>query len=130
MRKKKILLIEDEPNVLYMMKEMLEFLGCDVRPASLAQEALMFAEREEFDFYFVDIVMPDMDGLEAVERMLLVDIPEKVVVISANLNTANVDKARRLGIEKFVAKPVKMYDLKRIFKEKERENDLRKMQEE
>ena len=125
MTKKKILLIEDEPNVLYMMKEMLEFLGCDVKPAALAQEAVMFAEQEKFDYYFVDIVMPDMDGLEAVERMLLVDIPEKVVVISANLNTANVEKARRLGIEKFVAKPVKMYDLKRIFKEKQDEDEMK-----
>ena len=125
MTKKKILLIEDEPNVLYMMKEMLEFLGCDVQPAALAQEAVMHAEKQKYDYYFGDIVVPDMDGLEAVERMLLMDIPEKVVVISANLNTANVEKARRLGIEKFVAKPVKMYDLKRIFKEKQDEDDVK-----
>ena len=130
MCKKKILLIEDEPNVQYMMKEMLEFLGCDVTPASLAQEAVAYAEKQRFDFYFVDIVMPDMDGLEAVERMLLVDIPEKVVIISANLNTVNVQKARQLGIEKFVAKPVKMYDLKRIFKEKQEENDIKRAEEE
>ncbi|MCK5706741.1 MAG: response regulator [Candidatus Aureabacteria bacterium] len=121
MEKIKILLIEDEPNVQFMMKEMLEFLGCDVTPASLASEAVRYSEKNTYDYYFVDIVMPDMDGLEAVERMLLMDIPEKVVVISANLNTVNVEKARRLGIEKFVAKPVKMYDLKRIFKEKDDE---------
>jgi len=123
-KKKKILLIEDEPNVLFMMKEMLEYLGCEVKTASLAQEALAIAEKENFDYYFVDIVMPDMDGLEAIERMLLVDIPKKVVIISANLNTANVEKARRLGIERFVAKPIKMYDLKRILKEKEDEENL------
>ena len=124
MKKKKILLIEEEANVLFMMKEMLEYLGCEVKTASLSQEALAIAEKEKFDYYFVDIVMPDIDGLETIERMLITDIPKKVVIISANLNTANVEKARRLGVERFVAKPIKMYDLKRILKEKEEEEDL------
>jgi CheY-like chemotaxis protein len=125
MTKGKILLIEDEPSVQFMMKEMLEFLGFEVKAASLAMEAINLAAKERFDYYLVDIVMPDLDGIEAVERMTLVDIPQKVVIISANLNGVYVQKARNLGIEKFVAKPVKMYDLKRVFKEKDEENDLR-----
>ncbi|MBN1522684.1 MAG: response regulator [Candidatus Aureabacteria bacterium] len=123
-KKRKVLLVEDDYSVQRMMKEMLEVLGCDVTIATLGEQAVQIARKDSFDYYLVDILMPDIDGLEAVEKMLISGVSQKVVVTSADLSPENLEKARILGIQKFLSKPIQMYDLERLFKELEQERDI------
>ncbi|MFQ6099142.1 MAG: response regulator [Armatimonadota bacterium] len=78
-----ILVVEDERNLRRLYKEELEALGYNVLCAAGGKEAVRKVAEEPIDLVVLDIAMPDMDGLEAMQKML--DKNRKLPVI---LNTA------------------------------------------
>ncbi len=69
MDKKKILLVDDEPAFLELLKLRLEINGYDVTTALSGQEALEKMSSRKFDAALLDIIMPDPDGLEVLRRI-------------------------------------------------------------
>jgi PAS domain S-box-containing protein len=69
-----ILLVEDEPAILLMTKELLELLGYTVRAAATPQEALRLAttSESEIQLLLTDIVMPEMNGRELAQKLLAI----------------------------------------------------------
>lgn len=109
-RKKRILLVEDDPLVGESIKTLLEKEGYDVRLVTLGVAALDPAFSEVLDLVISDVRMPGMNGLEAIRAIREVrkqfdkpPIPE--IVLTAYDDKAMSDEARRLGIRDFILKP-------------------------
>lgn len=105
----RLLVVEDNPVNQQVAVAMLERLGCRVRVAASGGEALSQVARERFDLIFMDVQMPDQDGL-AVTRALrarggwLAEVP----VVAMTAGDGNGDRARCLaaGMNDYLAKPL------------------------
>ena len=109
-----VLLIEDEEFSIFMMEEMLELIGCKVDSANTVQKAVICSKKISYDYYLVDLIMNGESGLDALKEMNISEISKKVIILSANINSLNLDQARKMGVTKFLSKPLKIDDLKRM----------------
>lgn len=114
MDKLSVLLIEDEEFSIFMMEEMLELIGCKVDSANTVQKAVDFSQKHSYDYYLVDLIMNGESGLDALKGMNIPEISKRVIILSANINSLNLDHARSIGVTKFLPKPIKIDDLKKV----------------
>jgi two-component system response regulator VicR len=112
--KRRILCIEDEPEMIDLIRLILERKGFEVLGAIGGQEGLDAVRRERPDLVLLDLMMPDVDGWEVYRQMkadkALQDIP--VVVVTAKAQS--IDKVLGLHIAKvddYVTKPFGPNDL-------------------
>ena len=100
----RILVVDDESSIRRTLKDILEFEKHQVEIASNGQEALDFINDEDFDVVLLDIKMPEMDGMEVLERITkMKDIP--VVMISGHGTIETAVEAIRKGAYDFIVKP-------------------------
>ena len=109
-----VLLIEDEEFSIFMMEEMLGLIGCRVDSANSVQKAVDYSKKNLYDYYLVDLIMNDESGLDALKEMNIPEVSKRVIILSANINSLNLDHARRMGVTKFLPKPIKIDDLKKM----------------
>ncbi|MHB0867426.1 MAG: response regulator [Thermoleophilia bacterium] len=104
----KILVVEDNPMNLLLVKDLLEVAGFMVIPARSGQEALRVARQEHPDLILMDIQLPLMDGLEAT-RLLQQDEDTrdiKIVALTAHAMRGDEERARLAGCCGYIAKPI------------------------
>ncbi|HSR41869.1 MAG TPA: response regulator, partial [Longimicrobiales bacterium] len=108
-----VLVIDDEADSRVLMTHYLQDFGCDVLTASSAPEGIRLAREKRPDLITLDLMMPEMDGWEALRKMK--DDPElreiPVVVVSI---VASEDRGSLLGAVDLVTKPVEREDLLRV----------------
>lgn len=112
-----ILLIDDEPSVIFALRLLLEALGFKVQEFCKAEEALTSIKHGAFyDLCICDLKMPKMNGLQVLEasRALAPNLP--FILMSAHASTEEVDKALSLGAFGFLAKPFTPEQLMEIVK--------------
>ncbi len=109
MAKKKILVIDDMPNVVTMVKARLEASGYEVITALDGQQGLTYANAEKPDLIILDIVMPAGGGYSVYTRLRMSPKTRFVPVIflTAKDKPEDVARAYKLGAEYFVRKPYK-----------------------
>lgn len=104
----KILVVEDHPLNLQLVRDLLENAGFDVLHASTGEEALLAARSERPDLILMDVRLPDMDGLEVTR--LLKEAPETrdlpIVVLTAFAMRADAESAYGHGCDGFMTKPI------------------------
>jgi two-component system, OmpR family, alkaline phosphatase synthesis response regulator PhoP len=109
MAKKKILVIDDMPNVVTMVKARLEASGYEVITALDGQQGLAYAYAEKPDLIILDIVMPAGGGYSVYTRLKM--SPETrsipVIFLTAKDRPEDVARAYKLGAQYFVKKPYK-----------------------
>ncbi len=109
----RILLVDDEEQIVAMERQMLEHLGYQVTASTDSQEALsLFAQHpDNFDLVITDMTMPHMTGDRLAQK--LIDIkPGLPVILCTGFNESiTEEKALSMGIQKFVMKPVVKNDL-------------------
>lgn len=109
----RVLLVEDDAELLAVTSELLSANGCDPIATQSPLEALrLFAElKDELDILITDITMPEMSGIELIEKIRLIstDIP---VVITTGYNDNVEAKVRRLPNIRLLVKPISMQTLK------------------
>lgn len=113
MGKKKILAVDDEPNILMSIEFILEMEGYEVHTARDGEEALEVAERARPDLILLDINMPRKDGYE-VCRMLREKpymAETKIVMLTAKGQTLEKKKGLEVGADEYVTKPFNAEDL-------------------
>jgi signal transduction histidine kinase/FixJ family two-component response regulator len=116
----RFLLVDDNPVNLVVAKLLLlkSWPNAQVASAGSAQEALSMLESEVFDVVLMDMVMPDMDGLEATRRLRQHPNPavSQVVVIGLTANSSSRDRERCLqaGMEEMLAKPMDTQHVKDV----------------
>ena len=107
----KVLLVDDEEDFLEVLSERMKSRGIEVSTANSATEAIRIAEKESFDAIIVDLMMPEMDGLEAL-KLIKEKKPESQVILLTG--HATVDKgieAMKLGAMDFLEKPADLSQL-------------------
>lgn len=106
----KILVIDDERSIRSTLREILEYEGYEMDEAPDGPTALELAAKEKYDVILCDIKMPQMDGIEVLDKLLLMnDTP--VVMISGHGNIETAVDALKKGAYDFIAKPL---DLNRL----------------
>ena len=65
----RLLVVEDEPNILELLSASLRYAGFDVITAAAGTEAVQAAQRHRPDLIVLDVMLPDMDGFDVVRRL-------------------------------------------------------------
>ena len=103
----RILIVDDEPDFVSTIRCRLEWNKYEVSTASNGKEGLEKAMAEKPDLILLDTSMPVMNGHEMLERLRqntdLQQIP--VIMVTALCDVQDIEKASRLGISDYVAKP-------------------------
>lgn len=103
----KILIVDDEPNMLHMLSSILKQDGFEPQCAGSAQEALELAESGRFDFVLSDVRMPGMDGIQLLEHLRGRGIDSIVILMSAYGSIELALEAMRKGAYDYISKPFK-----------------------
>ncbi|MCR5654681.1 MAG: response regulator [Lachnospiraceae bacterium] len=114
------LVVDDEPMNLLVAKGIFETYGMVVSTVNSGQEALEVCQTEDFDIIFMDHMMPEMDGVEAMKRLRTQAAKEKkelcIVALTANAISSAKEMFLSEGFDGFVAKPVEIIELERVLK--------------
>ena len=108
-----ILYAEDNPVNQKLIQMMLANLGFEIDIAENGREAMEMAARKYYNIIFMDIQMPEMDGIEATRRIVDNSGP-RPIIIAVTANLAEVDKPKCLeaGMNDFLHKPVQQEEFK------------------
>ena len=104
--KARILVVDDEAEIRRSVRMILEYDGYDVLEASSGPEGVALAEKESPDLVFLDVKMPGMDGLEALQRIRAVNDTLPVVIISGHGTVSTAVEATKAGAFDFIEKPL------------------------
>ncbi len=107
---KKILVVDDEPNVRLMLKEYLVEHRFIVETASNGREALFIAEQFNPDLILLDVMMPELDGLEFM-RIHRKQRETPIILLTARLEETDKVVGLELGADDYVTKPFGMREL-------------------
>ncbi len=109
----RILLVEDEPVIRELVKNMLSDGDVIVETATNGLEGLKLARSSDFDLILLDVVLPQMDGI-TVCRMLKADAATSSVplhMLTAKARKSDVDAATRAGANGYIYKPFRGAEL-------------------
>ena len=107
----KILIIDDERSIRNSLKEILADEGYDVDVAENGVQGCEMADKERYNVIFCDIKMPEMDGLEVLDKLNAMGIDTAVVMISGHGDISTAVECIKKGAFDFIQKPL---DLNRI----------------
>jgi len=107
----KVLIVDDEPDVLLLLRVNLEAAGYDTVLAADGETALNRIEDAEPDLVLLDIMMPVMDGWGVLRALSERENGPRVVVVSANSSDRDIIRALTSGALDYVTKPFDPDDL-------------------
>ncbi|MEX2659349.1 MAG: response regulator [Acidimicrobiales bacterium] len=100
-----ILLVDDEPDILLLIRINLEGRGHRVTVASHGEMALQMIAADPPELVVLDVMMPVMDGWGVLESLMREGVEIPVVVVSAMQDPSNTRKALELGADQHIGKP-------------------------
>jgi DNA-binding response OmpR family regulator len=110
---KRVLVVDDEPNIVMSLRFLMEREGFQVEVASTGQAAVAALDRAPADLVLLDIMMPELDGFEVCQRIR--DNPAwratKIVMLTAKGRDVERDRGLALGADEYVTKPFSTRDL-------------------
>ena len=107
----KILLAEDNLINQEFAKAILEKMGYKIDVVSNGREAVTASKKQDYDIIFMDVQMPEMDGLEATKEIiqqLPLEKRPKILAMTANAMQDDKDKCLQAGMNDYISKPVKI----------------------
>jgi DNA-binding response OmpR family regulator len=117
--KKRVLIVDDEPNVRLVLATALNSVGYDVVEAEDGEQALerLTSLQTGFDLALLDLQMPRMDGIELLSRLRDAGSAVPVVILTAHGSIPEAVTAMKLGAIDFLTKPITPEALRRIVAE-------------
>lgn len=118
----KILLVEDNPLNQKIVSFNLKKEGHEISIASSGIEALEIFQKQKFDFILMDIMMPEMDGLETTAKIRKLEkinnlVQTPIIALTANTLDNDRNKCLSYGMNEYLSKPFKLnklYDILEI----------------
>jgi CheY-like chemotaxis protein len=101
----KILIVDDEPEVRQVLQEFLSGRGYDVLVAESGSAALDVLGVDQPDLVLLDVTMPGMDGVETLRRIVALQPPVPVIMVTANADIATTSKLLAMGAVDYIPKP-------------------------
>jgi two-component system response regulator PilR (NtrC family) len=112
----RVLLVDDEPDILELLELALLRMGLEVGRAGNVREARQQLDAAHYDLCLTDMRMPDGDGLEVVQYIAERNLDVPVAVITAHGNTENAVAALKAGAFDYLSKPVALDQLRALVK--------------
>lgn len=110
--KESILIVDDEPSIRKYLQTLLEVDGFEVSAVTNGKEAIEFVSTgEKPDFIVLDVLMPEMDGLETLRALMQVDRTLNIIMLSCSNEVGTVVEAIRLGAHDYLTKPFEKPEL-------------------
>lgn len=107
----KVMVIDDDPSICKTVGLLLEDHGYSPRTFTDPDEAVKVAEKESFQIALVDLRMPQLDGVEAVEKLKEIDPRMSCIVMTAYPDLDSATETMRRGTCDYIAKPFKQDEL-------------------
>src|ERR1700683_3886863 len=124
--KENILVVDDEPSIRKYLQTLLEVDGYNVGAVSSGKEALeRIGTGERPDYIVLDVLMPEMDGLETLRRLMQVDRSLNVIMLSCSNEVTTVVEAIRIGELDYLTKPFEKPELDAAFLKCRQKKELR-----
>lgn len=109
----KILIVDDEPNILMSLEFLMKKKGYDVFIARDGAEALEIVDSERPDIIILDIMMPNVDGYEVCQSVRSDKSMDssKIIFLSAKSKEEDIKKGMDMGADLYITKPFSTRDL-------------------
>lgn len=109
---KKILIVDDEEEILAFMSRFLKRLDIDAVVAVSGEEALEKYKQEPFDCVFLDVHLTGISGVEVLRKIKEKNPNEKVIIITGSISSDNREKLLAMGALDYLQKPIDLADFK------------------
>jgi DNA-binding response OmpR family regulator len=107
--KKRILLVDDDAEIIESLRYALTARGYDILVARDGNQGLATAEREDPDLVILDMMMPKRSGFLVLEKLRRTrPVPMRVIMITANEGSRHKAYAEMLGVDDYIRKPFAM----------------------
>ncbi len=113
---KKICIVDDSKFQRNSLKRLLIELGYEPIVHQKAVDVLEYFKNDEADCLITDLLMPEMDGMELIEKAKAQGVSAPIVVLSANIQTTVKAKCEELGAAHFLNKPTDKEQLAEVLK--------------
>jgi len=124
--KEKILVVDDEPSIRKYLQTLLEVDGFAVEAVPSGKDALQkIGAGERPDFVILDVLMPEIDGLETLRQLMQLDRTLNVIMLSCSNEVTTVVEAIRLGALDYLTKPFEKPELDAAFLKVRQKQQLR-----
>ncbi|MCE5303462.1 MAG: response regulator transcription factor [Planctomycetaceae bacterium] len=105
-QRKRILLVDDDREIVESMRIALEAQGYDVLVARDGNQGLAMAERADPDLVILDMMMPKRSGFLVLEKLRRTRaVPMRIIMVTANEGARHEDYAKKLGVDDYIHKP-------------------------
>src|SRR4051812_18394575 len=101
----RVLLVDDEPDQVALLRAMLTPLGMDVTTADSAEQALATYRRHPVDVVVTDLHLPGASGIDLIRDLRQSETPPAVVLITGESSVASAVEALKLGASDYLQKP-------------------------
>ncbi len=107
----RVLVVDDEENISYLVGSALRMAGHDVQTAATGTEAVELAEATHPDVIVLDVMLPDIDGFEVLRKLRGRGIPAPVLFLTARSDTADRVRGLTSGGDDYIVKPFALEEL-------------------
>lgn len=107
----RILLVEDEKSIQDVVALNLELEGYELEVRGEGKEALKVIEQEHFDLIILDVMLPDISGLQVCESIRLKDDNTPIIILSAKDTSSDRIKGLKSGADDYLIKPFNLEEL-------------------
>lgn len=110
--KERIMVVDDEPSIRKYLQTLLEVDGYDVEAVSSGREAIAkVSGGERPDFIILDVLMPELNGIDTLKELMQVDRTLNVIMLSCSNEVGTVVEAIRIGAHDYLTKPFEKSEL-------------------
>ena len=104
----KVLLVDDETDFLEIMSDRMKTRGLEVSTSTSAKDALKLTQDENYDAVVLDLMMPEMDGIEALAALKEKHPELQIILLTGHGSVEKGVEAMKLGAMDFLEKPIDM----------------------
>src|SRR3989454_8516424 len=125
-RKIRVLVIDDDSLLRKLVAEQLSRSDFEAEPAASAREALARLNEADYDVVLLDIMMPDLSGLDALREIRKFEDPPEVVMLTADTSLATGIEAMRHGAYDYLTKPATLDEMETVIRKADEKRRLLK----
>src|SRR5215467_10682647 len=110
--RERVMVVDDEPSIRKYLQTLLEVDGFEVETFNSGREAIkQISAGERPDFVILDVLMPEMNGIDALKELMQLDRSLNVIMLSCSNEVGTVVEAIRLGAHDYLTKPFEKSEL-------------------
>src|SRR6266852_2594809 len=128
-RKIRVLVVDDDSLLRKLIADQLARVEFDALPAASGREALDILREADYDVVLLDIMMPDLSGLDALREIRKFEDPPEVVMLTADTSLATGVEAMRHGAYDYLTKPVTLDEMEAVIRKADEKRRLVKQNE-